>query len=208
MNRCFSLVFFCDGWFYLDSKPFVVFMDLVFGTWVPNVFQNCKQHGILLGWYKLLQMFTWGLEQTYLQMFTSGLEQTPPDVTWGLVQTYPDVYLRVGTNTSRCLPEGWYKHLQMFIWGLEQTPPDVYLRVGTNTWRGLNEGRYKHLQMLPQGWNKYLQMFTWGFVHTLPDVYLRFWTVYLRFWTNTSRCYLWVGTNISRCLLEGWNKHL
>jgi len=25
----------------------VVFMDLVFGTWVPNVFQNCIQHGIL-----------------------------------------------------------------------------------------------------------------------------------------------------------------
>ena len=26
----------------------VVFMDLIFGTWVPNVFQNCIQHELLL----------------------------------------------------------------------------------------------------------------------------------------------------------------
>ena len=62
------------------------------------------------GLYIHFQMFTSGFEQ-----FTSGFEQTPPDVTFGLVQTSPDVYLRVGTNTSRCLPEGWNKHLKMFI---------------------------------------------------------------------------------------------
>ena len=43
-----NFIFTIQMLFWNSIKIVVVFMDLVFGTWVPNVFQNCIQHGILL----------------------------------------------------------------------------------------------------------------------------------------------------------------